>query len=213
MERAIEAETGSKPEANTGQLILDTLSKRQPIADAFLKALELVPDNARVLNAASGRIRHFRPHDSMSSVGKRIRDKVTSGLARQARNFYMQESVAATSARAAIWMNEFCRKHGLKARIITVLYDSVVTLCPLSERFAVQILHQLYMTDVNAWTYHGRELTYPIDTEFNYRWSCRPSKAEQKKLDDPKWNHNEALTAMVSAFAEETRKQHRAKAA
>lgn len=197
MERAIEAETGIKPDPGTGAAILKALATRQPIADSFLKALELVPDNEGILKAASGRIRHFKVHDRMSNVGKRIRDKVLSGLSREARNFYMQESVAATAARAALWLNAFYLRHNMRSRVCLLLYDSIVTLCPLSERFAASALHQLFMDEINSWVYHGRKMTYPIDTELNYRWSCRPSKAEQKQLNSESWNHNTELTARV----------------
>jgi uracil-DNA glycosylase family 4 len=205
MERAIEADTGVKPEPGMGQAILDALAARQPVADAFLKAQELVPDNEHKQVAASGRIRHYRTHDVMSSVGKRVRDKVLSALGREARNFYMQTSVADTASRAAVNLTATYRAFGMDARVIAVLYDSVVTLCRKKERFAVKELHQLYMCDLNGWNYHGRTLKYPIDTEFNYRWSCRPSKDEQKLLDCPTWQADQSLTEKINNYANEAR--------
>jgi uracil-DNA glycosylase family 4 len=207
MERAIEAETGTKPETGTGDIILKALATRQPVADSFLRSLELIPDNERILKSVSGRIRHFASHDRMANVAKRTRDKVLSGLAREARNVLFQTSVADTAARAGIWLTDFVVTHGMKARVCAILYDSVVTLTPLRERFAVAELHQLFMTDVNNWVFHGTSMNYPIDTELNYRWSCRPSKAESKQLDNPEWCHDVELTKFVKARAAEIRAQ------
>ncbi len=104
----------------------------------------------------------------------------------------MQESVASTAARACTWAQAVYRGMGLKARVMTCLYDSMVTLCPLEERFVVSRLHTYLMSTLNTWDYedaHGkRTLRYGVDNEFNYRWSTRPSKAEQAELDDENWH-------------------------
>lgn len=194
MERAIEAETGVKPEPGTGDSILKSLAMRQPIADGFLKEMELVPasKNPR-LYAASGRIRHLAAHSMDAQINQRIRDAVNSSLGRIARNFHMQSSVADTAARAALWLNEYYRSRGMKAKVCMLLYDSIVTLCPVEERHAVKILHSLFMYEINQWKFHGRILNYPIDTEFNWRWSERPAKKDQKKLDGTEWAHDAAL--------------------
>jgi len=102
----------------------------------------------------------------------------------------MQESVASTAARAAIWLTEHFYKHNMKARIVTILYDSVVTLCPLEERFEVAKLHQKYMCDLNTWEYHGRTMNYPIDTDFVYRWSESPTDEESEQLNSPNFHTN-----------------------
>lgn len=202
MERAVEAETGIKPEPGMGKSILDTLAARQPVADAFLKAQELVPDSPGFMVAQSGRIRHFYVHDRNAEVNRRTREQVVNGLGRIARNFYMQESVAATSSKAGLWLTEYFLSRGMEARVIAILYDSVVTLCPLRERHAVAVLYDLFMYRINTWHYHGRELNYPIDTEFNWAWSERPSKEDQKKLDDPAYLTDEVLLARVKMESE-----------
>lgn len=198
MERAIEAETGVKPDEGTGDAILKSLALRQPIADAFLKEMEMIPtsDNPRIY-AASGRIRHLATHAYDATVNQRIRDNVNSSLGRIARNFCMQASVADTAARAALWLNEYYISRGMKARVCMLLYDSVVSLCPVEERHAVSLLHDLFMFRINQWKYHDRILNYPIDTELNWRWSERPSKKDQKKLDGFEWAHNAELYARV----------------
>lgn len=99
----------------------------------------------------------------------------------------MQESVAATAARAGKWLLDAFMRLGMKARPMTILYDSVVTLCPLKERFQVAKMHQTFITDVNKWKYDDREFNYPIDTDFVYRWTCKPSEADKKQLTDTTW--------------------------
>ena len=110
-----------------------------------------------------------------------------SALGREARNIAMQESVAATAIRAAVWLLEFGRANGLEGYQIVVLYDSVVTYCPVHERLVWAEAHELYMHLANSWTYDGRVLKYPIDTEFNTGWSERLPKDVQVKWDDPKF--------------------------
>jgi hypothetical protein len=111
-------------------------------------------------------------------------------MGREARNFPMQESVAATAARAGKWLLDTYIKLKLQAKPLIILYDSVVTLCPLEERFKVAQLHQLFMTDENTWEYHGRKMNYPIDTDFVYRWSAKPDKNDKKLLEDKTYKTN-----------------------
>ena len=91
----------------------------------------------------------------------------------------MQESVASTACRATNMLEREYRARGMQAWVMIVLYDSVVTCCPLEERHVVAELHQRYMTDENSWKYADRTLKYPIDTEFNLRWSTKPTKEEK----------------------------------
>ena len=83
------------------------------------------------------------------------------------------------------------KRLGLKARIMVCLYDSLVTLCPLEERFIVSRIHTLVMSDWNTWEYDDaygkRTLQYGVDNEFNYHWSTRPSKADIELLDREDW--------------------------
>lgn len=63
------------------------------------------------------------------------------------------------------------------------LYDAICTMCPIEERFLVKDLHQEFMCDKNVWVYHERELRYPIDTEFVFKWSTSlDKKSEDYKL-------------------------------
>jgi DNA polymerase I-like protein with 3'-5' exonuclease and polymerase domains len=192
LERKIEADTGVKPEEGTGQKLLDAIRARQPRATEFLEQMQEVPKQQGWYRAKSGRIRHCVMHARDSGVGYRTRNSIESAVGREMRNFPMQESVASTAARAGIELNKIYRQLGMKARVMTILYDSVVTLCPLEERFVCARLHEVYMHEENHWSYTDefgtRKFAYPIDNEFNYRWSTKPSKDEQKELGDPEWH-------------------------
>lgn len=190
LERKIEQDTGKAPDPGMGEKLLKSLEKRQPVAQDFLIKMENIPAKKGVYRAASGRIRHFTSHGE--KYQDHLDEHLTLGLfksmGREARNFPMQESVAATAARAGKWLLDAYIKQNLQARPLIILYDSVVTLCPLEERFIVADLHQKYMTDENTWEYHGRTMNYPIDTDFVYRWSSKPDKKEIAKLNDKNWN-------------------------
>lgn len=192
LERKIEADTGVKPEPGTGQKGLDAIAARQPRASQFLQEMAEVPKRKGYYRCASGRIRHCVLHGAGTGVGWRVRNSIESALGREMRNLPMQESVGATAARACRMAMRIYTTLGMKARIMTCLYDSLVTLCPLEERFLVARIHTLVMSELNTWRYvdeYGdRVLQYGVDNEFNYRWSTRPSKAELAQLDDQTWH-------------------------
>ena len=192
LERKIEQDTGKKPEEGTGQRLLKALEKRQPIAQDFLIKMERVPEKPGYYRAASGRLRHFSSHDPkyINEIDEHLTMGLFKSMGREARNFPMQESVAATAARAGKWLLDAYIKLNMQARPLIILYDSVVTICPLEERFKVAQLHQLFMTDENTWEYHGRKMNYPIDQLFCYRWSDKPSKDETKLLEDKTYKIN-----------------------
>jgi len=192
LERKIEQDTGKKPEEGTGLRLLKALEKRQPVAQDFLIKMERVPEKPGYYRAASGRIRHFSSHDPkyLDDIDEHLTMGLFKSMGREARNFPMQESVAATAARAGKWLLDTYIKLKMQARPLIILYDSVVTLCPLEERFKVAQLHQLFMTDENTWEYHGRKMNYPIDTDFVYRWSAKPDKNDKKLLEDKTYKTN-----------------------
>lgn len=185
LERKIESDTGSKPEAGLGQKIMDALEVRQRVAQEWLVSLESAPENPGYLRAASGKVRHFvLPHEA-AGHNSRLRRSIMSAQGREARNFFMQESVASTAGRAAVWLMDFGRHFKLKGITNICLYDSLATWAPRHERFIWAKAHKLFMQLANGWAYHGRVLRYSIDTEFNLGWSLRPSEAELIYLDDP----------------------------
>jgi DNA polymerase I-like protein with 3'-5' exonuclease and polymerase domains len=180
LERQIEQETGEKPEPGTGQRVLDALVESRPVAFAHLKALEDTPVNPGYLRAASGRKRRFALHPmTVRGISDRAMRSSISAQGREARNFYCQGAVADTAARASVWLLRDYKRLGLKARPMVVLYDSIVTLCPVEERDIVAALHQRYMTELNCWCNHGRVWNFPIDTDYNKRWSNKPTTEEE----------------------------------
>lgn len=185
LERKIESDTGTKPAEGTGQALLDALKEQQPVAENWLLSMESVPLQG-FYQAYSGRIRHFSlpPKD----LPKRERERILSGMSREARNYPIQHSVANIASQAAVKLTEYYIKHGMTARVIMVLYDSVVTVCAIEERFIVRELHERFMNTETFEVYHGRELHYPCDHEFNYAWSYNPGKEARAKLNDKAWN-------------------------
>lgn len=195
LEMKQEAESGVPVEPGTGDKALEALSISRPRSNQFLhEEMANLPKTQSRYRAKSGRIRHFTTHESQYQVGYRLRNSVESALGRELRNFPMQESVAATAARAGKWLFDLFRALGLTAVPVTILYDSVVTLCDLEERFLVASLHEVCMYLANVWYYddqYGRRaLRYPIDTEFNYRWSTPEKKGSEKfkQLLDATWH-------------------------
>lgn len=185
LERKIESDTGIKPEEGTGQRILDALRKRQPVACEYLDTVEQYPRNPGYMVAQSGRVRHFVLPKQEYGVSSRIFDSSASSQGREARNFPMQESVAATAIRAAVGLLKFSRQWNLSGFTVAVLYDSVVTCCPEEEKHIWKKAHHFFMYVNNRWMYHGRILAYPIDTEFNAAWSAKPTAEKKKWLYSP----------------------------
>jgi hypothetical protein len=204
LDRKIESDTGVKPEPGTGQKGLEAIAARQPRATQFLEEMAEIPSRGGYYRAASGRIRHCVVHGDNVEVGWRTRQSIESALGREFRNFPMQESVAATAARACKWALDTYKNLGLKARPVVCLYDSLVTMCPYEERFIVAHLHQVFLSDINGWAYddvHGnRMLRYGIDTEFNERWSTNV-KAYQKKMEDPTFHPTPENLKWIMDFA------------
>jgi hypothetical protein len=185
LERRLEASTGIKPPEGTGQAILDSLEARQPVSVQYIRDVSQYPKNGTLLQAQSGRIRHFPVHSAeIRDMPWRVAQGILRAMGNEAANFLYQESVAATLARACKWLNDFFLKHGMKARCNMGLYDSCVTLCPLEERWVVDAAHTLFMDRINVWCYHRRYMSYPIDTDFVYRWSWKPTKAQKAELYD-----------------------------
>jgi uracil-DNA glycosylase family 4 len=185
LERKIEADTGKKPEAGTGEKILEALANRQPIADGYLKAVAMAPEAPGYLRAASGRLRHACMPSDVAGLSGNLRQSLLSAQGREFRNFGCQESVAATAAIAGERLLEFKYRCGLIGVPMIILYDSVVTLCPPNERAIWAKAHTLFLFLGNGWKYHGRVLRYPIDTELNTGWSERPSGMAARLLETP----------------------------
>jgi len=210
LERKIESDTGVKPAEGTGEALLQALAERQPRATAYLLSMEDIPETPGYITAASGRTRHFHLHDQkLYGIKSRTHQGMLSAMGRECRNFPMQESVASTAARAGVWLLEFGRKNGLQGSPMTILYDAVVTNCPEEEREIWSKAHDVFMFLKNGWSYHGRILTYPIDTELNQAWSWKPSKERLAQLQDPNFKPTperfqhllKGLDAMIEVYS------------
>ena len=189
LERKIEADTGIKPEEGSGDELLEALARRQPVAFEWLEDLARAPARGEILVAASGRKRRFPIHPSdLKGLSKRVRQAYLRPMGNEARNFYPQEGVAAVAQKASKWLLDFFVRTGMKARTIICLYDALLTMAPLEERFLVKDLHQLFMTDINVWEYHSRWMNYPIDTDLVLHWSRKPDATEAAYLNDPEWH-------------------------
>lgn len=196
LERKVEADTGVCPEPGTGEKLLKALEERQPVATAFLKSLEEAPENPGFLRAASGKVRHFVLPSCSSGAPSRLFKSLKSAQGREARNFYMQESVAATAMRSENWLQAFGRRYNLMGVPMTVLYDSVCTLCPAEERLVWAKAHDICMFLANGWEYHGRILRYPIETDLNSGWSLAPAK-------DPRYKGRERIFSDPTSLTSE----------
>lgn len=88
LQRKIEADTGSKPELDDVQSMLDAIEQRQPRATQFFKELEATPMEKGYLRAASGRIRHCHTLSSgIKGLSYRTREGQLTALGRECRNF------------------------------------------------------------------------------------------------------------------------------
>lgn len=188
LERKGRAETGKIMEPGTGDKILAALAARQPVATEYLEELAKLPKTAGYYQHESGAKRRFITHgDGVRGLKERDIDTIAGSLGRQARNFPMQHSVAATAIRGGDWLLTHSRASRMRSSPMICLYDSIVTLGPVEERWIAKDLHQKYLTDLNVWHDHGREWNYTIDTDFCQAWSAKPTKEVAKKLNDTEW--------------------------
>jgi hypothetical protein len=83
---------------------------------------------------------------------------------------------------------EFGRRYSMQGCPVVVLYDSVVTMCPLEERHLWTRAHTLYMYKANSWRCGSRILNYPIDNKFTWVWGGRTSDDDRRLLNDMAWH-------------------------
>lgn len=187
--RKIEADTGTKPEIEEVEAMLEAIERRQPRATQFFKEMEEVPTTVGFIRAKSGRIRHCHVlADNITGLSVRTREGQLTALGRECRNFPMQENVGASAARACYNLINFGRETGLKGYLAVCLYDSCVVHCPVEERAIWSKALTLYMTEMNGWGCGKRVLRYPIDSELNAGWSTKPDANFAEKLHNPDWH-------------------------
>lgn len=189
LSRKIEADTGYKVSVEEVEKMLEAIEARQPVATIFFAEMEKVPETTGFLRANSGRIMHCHVlPGSIKGIGARTREGQITSLGRKCRNFFLQENVAASAARACKNLVDLGMRKDLKGYIAVCLYDSCVIHCPVEERHIWAKALDLYMTQANGWLYHGRVLRYPIDLEYNAGWSTHADPEFHAQLKDASWN-------------------------
>jgi len=186
LERAVRAATKETPPEGTGHGMLSAYAERYPVANAFFEGQEYLPETEGKYVAVSGRVRHFKAHRSGAyGLSDRQRGGYLSSEQRQARNFPLQNNVADTMCLAAVGLLYDCIRLGLKARPLALLYDSLVTFCPIEERAQVVELHNKWMHEKVYWKTPGGILRYTIDTDYCMRWSTTRATADSDLLGKP----------------------------
>lgn len=184
LERMVEVNTGRKPDEGTGAKIIESYSTRYAIAWRFLEQMEALVESPGWIRATSGRVRHFSYHKivDVSGLSEYARNGILSPLKRQARNYQIQEGVAATAARATEMFLAGRRKNNLDARLFCLLYDAMSILAPLEQARAAATLLKECMTTRNIWENHGRKWHHEVDVSYGFRWGCKPTKQEKELL-------------------------------
>jgi uracil-DNA glycosylase family 4 len=184
LERTIEGITGIKPAEGTGDRLITAYETKFPVAAAFLKAQEYKVEDPGYYRSISGRVRHFHIHrvGDVDGLSKYARQSIIAPLTREARNYPMQEIVAATMARAINLMTDKIRAEGLQARPMILLHDALTVLCPMEERYRVKELMQECMSDETKWNVRGKTLDFAVDSEFTFRWGMKPTEDEKALL-------------------------------
>ena len=196
IDRNIEVLTGIKPAKDTGIAIKQAYESMFVVATAFLNEMGLLPngkDNKEgtppgCYDSVSGRRRHFKYTEiaDVEGISSWAKNSLLSSMGREARNYPLQEIVAATMARAHANLLHFYRTNGMKSRPMILLYDALTVLGPLEERFIVRDSLQREMSDNNVWHIKRSkmDLQFDIEVDFTIRWAVDPSKAARKILYD-----------------------------
>lgn len=199
IERNIEVLTGVKPVEGTGAAIITAYETNFVTATQFLNEMALLPSGDRpdlimpgtppgCYDSVSGRRRHFKYVEikDLEGLTEWAKRNILDPMTREARNYPLQEIVAATMARAHIWLLDHYIQTGMKARPMLLLYDALTVRCPLEERFLVRDSLQRYMSDQNVWHVprSNMKLKFDIEVDFNIRWALDPTPDLRKLLYD-----------------------------
>lgn len=184
LERMIEVNTGRKPPEGTGAKMIESYSTRYAVAWRHLEQMEERVSDPGWIRSTSGRVRHFAYTEllDLGGLSEYTRKGILSPLKRQARNFQIQEGVAATAARALELFLAKRKEMGLDARMFSVLYDAMSILTPLEEVKEATGLLRDCMTTWNVWVNHGRSWHHDVDVSYAIRWGCKPNETEKALL-------------------------------
>lgn len=184
LERMIEVNTGRKPKEGIGEKMRETYATRYTVAWRFCERMEEIVEDPGWYKSTSGRIRHFFFNElvDVGGLSEYSRNGILSPLKRQARNFPIQEGVAATAQRALELFLERRQQQGLDCRMMCLLYDAMTILAPLEQARASAKLLRECMTTLNQWTNHGVTWNHEVDEAFGFRWGVKPRDDEKKVL-------------------------------
>ena len=182
IEMQVHGITGKKPEDGLGQKVIDAYHNSFPVATQYLQDRADAVYREGFFRSVSGRIRHFciKRLEDVEGLSDWQRKSILSPLTREARNYPLQEIVAATMARANIMLLEKLIQQGMDSRIMILLYDAITMLGPLEERHEVRKLLKWAMSTNNVWDIEGRKLQFEIDCDFTIRWATDPTDEEKK---------------------------------
>lgn len=186
LEREIETMTGKKPDEGTGERLMNAYHKKFPKASMFLQKQEDIVLDPGFYKTVSGRLRHFHANQVRNIINNDDSwemKSLVSPLHRESRNYPMQEMVAASMMRAQVsLLNAFIDK-GMEARPMIMLYDALVVICPVKERWIVKDMMQEYMSEKTTWQIHNRTFRYTIDAAFSKRWGDKLTAEEKAVLN------------------------------
>lgn len=184
LERLIEVNTGIKPKEGTGDLMIETWSTRYPQAAQFQKEMAVCVETPGEWRSLSGRVRHFFYASliEINDMKDNSRNKILTGLERQARNFPCQELVGATTGKALLLFIEQRKKLNLDSRVGILLYDAIAAFSPLEQAKATADLLRSCLTTWVPWTVKGRTFHFDVDVSVSFRWGVKPTKEEKEKI-------------------------------
>lgn len=185
LNRLIETNTGIKPDDSTGQKMIDAYKKRYPTACEFLEGMEKIVINPGRWRSLSGRVRHFEYASIMdiNEFSTHQKKGILQGLARQARNFPMQENVAATTGKALLMFIEDARQMKLRSQIGILLYDAMTAFVPLTEAKVAEKLLRECLTVRCPWDTPAGRFNFEVDTSIGFRWGVKATKEEKKLIE------------------------------
>jgi uracil-DNA glycosylase family 4 len=182
LERTIESITGTKPSEGLGEKLIEAYETKFPVAAFFLRSQEDKVEDPGYYRSISGRVRHFHTHGIDAGLSDYARKSMLAPLMREARNYPMQEIVAATMARAAVKLLDYFISLGMEARPMILLHDALTVLAPISERWQVKALMEECMSTSTTWTVNDKTLQFGIDVDFAMRWGMKLTEGERSLL-------------------------------
>jgi uracil-DNA glycosylase family 4 len=182
LERLIENATGKKPEEGTGDKLIEAYKLQKPQAWEWLETRKQEIFDPGYYTGPSGYKRHWKlPSDDVWMPSK-LKEKIISGIQRQASNIGLQSLVADTLQRALL-INKFFRENNFKTRAVVPLYDALYLISPIDEIDLAKDALAHYLSKANFWNLPGGRLSFNIDVEITKAWGTKMTKQEEEEFD------------------------------